>query len=108
MINPLVEELASYTTVKTACDLLGRPRGSHYRAKAPQRVLPVGPRPAPPNALSDDERAQVLGVLTSDRFIDKSVAQTWATLLDEGGLPGDSRTRLLDLSGGHAGLLVAV
>ena len=44
----------------------------------------MGPRPAPPNALSDDERAQVLGVLTSDRFIDKSVAQTWATLLDEG------------------------
>jgi putative transposase len=26
----------------------------------------------------------VLSVLTSDRFIDKSVAQTWATLLDEG------------------------
>jgi len=26
----------------------------------------------------------VLAVLTSDRFVDKSVAQTWATLLDEG------------------------
>jgi putative transposase len=43
-----------------------------------------GPRPAPPNALTDAERAQVLSVLTSDRFIDKSVAQAWATLLDEG------------------------
>ena len=29
-------------------------------------------------------RAQVLTVLTSDRFVDKSVAQAWATLLDEG------------------------
>ena len=26
----------------------------------------------------------MLGVLTSDRFVDKSVAQAWATLLDEG------------------------
>jgi putative transposase len=84
VINPLVEELASHTNVKTACDLLGRPRGSHYRAKAPKPARQPGPRPAPPNALSDDERAQVLGVLTSDRFVDKSVAQAWATLLDEG------------------------
>jgi hypothetical protein len=38
----------------------------------------------PPNALTDAERAQVLAVLTSDRFVDKSVAQAWATLLDEG------------------------
>jgi putative transposase len=36
------------------------------------------------NALTAAERAHVLAVLTSDRFIDKSVAQVWATLLDEG------------------------
>jgi putative transposase len=34
--------------------------------------------------LSDAERAAVLAVLTSARFADKSVAQTWAVLLDEG------------------------
>ena len=84
MINPLVDELASHTNVKTACDLLGRPRGSHYRSKAPQSAREVAPRPVPPNALTDPERVQVLGVLTGDRFVDKSVAQTWATLLDEG------------------------
>ena len=84
MINPLVDELAVHTGVKTACALLGRARGSHYRAKAPAPVRDRAPRPAPPNALTDAERAQVLSVLTSDRFIDKSVAQTWATLLDEG------------------------
>ncbi len=84
MINPLVEELAEHTDVKTACALLGRPRGSHYRARAPRPVREPAPRPSPPNALTDDERSQVLEVLTSERFADKSVAQTWATLLDEG------------------------
>ena len=84
MINPLVEELASFTNVKTACDLLGRPRASHYRATTAKPGPEVAPRPAPRKALSDDERQQVLGVLTSDRFVDKSVAQVWATLLDEG------------------------
>ena len=84
MINPLVDELAVSTGVKAACALLGRARGSHYRAKAPRPVRDSAPRPAPPNALTDAERAQVLAVLTSDRFVDKSVAQAWATLLDEG------------------------
>lgn len=84
MIKPLVDELASHTNVKTACDLLGRPRGSHYRAKAPKPARAAGPRTTPPNALNEAERQRVLGVLTSDRFVDKSVAQVWATLLDEG------------------------
>ena len=84
MINPLVDELAARTNVKTACDLLGRPRASHYRAKTPRPAPTPAARPVPPNALTDAERAQVLAVLTSDRFVDKSVAQAWATLLDEG------------------------
>jgi putative transposase len=82
--NPLVEELAEHTTVKTACALLGRPRASHYRAKAPKPASAPAARPTPPNALTHLERQQVLHVLTSERFVDKSVAQTWATLLDEG------------------------
>ena len=36
MIAPIVDELAEHTSVKAACDLLGRPRGSHYRARAPR------------------------------------------------------------------------
>ncbi len=84
MINPAVDELADQVGVTTACQLLGRPRGSHYRAKAPRPARQPAPRPSPPNALTDAERAHVLAVLTSDRFVDKSVAQTWATLLDEG------------------------
>ena len=84
MINPLVDELAEHTNVARACALLGRPRGSHYRVKTPRPAREPVPRPAPPNALTDVERRRVLGVLTSDRFVDKSVAQAWATLLDEG------------------------
>src|SRR5699024_9534635 len=36
------------------------------------------------NKLTEAERAHVLTVLTSQEFADKSVAQAWARLLDEG------------------------
>lgn len=84
MINPAIDEMAEHTSVKHACELMGRARGSHYRDKQPRMHGPAPRRPAPPNALTADEQAQVLGVLTSERFCDKSVTQTWATLLDEG------------------------
>lgn len=84
MINPAVDDLAEHTNIKTACALLGRARGSHYRAKKPPMCGPAMRCPTPSNALTDAEQAEVLAVLTSERFVDKSVAQTWATLLDEG------------------------
>jgi len=88
VINPVVEELAVHTDVKTACALLGRPRCSHYRAQqqamASRPVREPAPRSTPSNALTEAERTQVLELLTGERFADKSVAQTWATLLDEG------------------------
>lgn len=84
MINPAVDDLAEHTSVKTACALLGRARASHYRTKQPPRVREPRQRPSPPNALTTAEQQQVLQVLTCERFADKSVAQAWATLLDEG------------------------
>ena len=84
MIVPAVSELAALSSVATACALLGRPRASHYRAQQPAMPSQRSPRPTPPNALSDAERKRILQVLNSPRFCDKSVAQTWATLLDEG------------------------
>jgi len=85
---PAVTELAAVTSTARSCALLGRARASHYRAQvsAQQATAPRqrAPRPTPPNALSDAEREQILQVLNSPRFSDKSVAQTWATLLDEG------------------------
>ena len=86
MIAPAVLLLAEQTSTAQACALLGKPRGSHYRDRRPKPLVPVrrAPRPAPPNALTVTEQDEIITVLTSPRFCDKSVAQTWATLLDEG------------------------
>jgi putative transposase len=78
-------ELAPLTSTARACGLLGKPRATHYRRLAPPRPpAPQSVRPQPANALSDAERAEVLDVLHEPRFADKSVAQVWATLLDDG------------------------
>lgn len=79
-------ELETIISTKKACGLLGLARASVYRARAP-RVH--GPRPAPvpglqPNALSATEREQVLAVLNSPEFVDKSPEQVWAIQLDHG------------------------
>ncbi len=86
MITPAVLLLADPTSTARACALLGKPRGSHYRDRQPVPLVPAQrrPRPAPSNALSATEQDEVIAVLTGPRFCDKSVAQTWATLLDEG------------------------
>jgi putative transposase len=86
VIAPAVLLLAEQTSTAKACGLLGKPRGSHYRDRKPVPVLPapaVG-RATPVNALSAAEQEEVLAVLSSPRFCDRSVAQVWATLLDEG------------------------
>ena len=86
MISDALPLLAGLTSTALACALLGKPRASHYRDRRPVPVVPAqrAPRPAPSNALSVDEQDKVIAALTSPRFCDKSVAQTWATLLDEG------------------------
>ena len=59
------------------------------------------PRPAPARALSEPERAGVLEQLHSERFVDASPAEVWATLLDEGTYLASERTmyRLLAADG---------
>lgn len=77
MINPAVDVLAEQVGIARACALLGRSRAAHYRAQQPRMLGPARPRPAAVNALSQGERERALQVLTSERFIDKSVAQVW-------------------------------
>jgi len=84
VINPAVADLAQHVRTARACALLGRSRAGHYRAGRAPMLGPARPHPGAANALTDAERKQVLAVLTSERFVDKSVAQVWATLLDEG------------------------
>jgi putative transposase len=86
VIDTAFTELVPLTSTKRACALLGKSRATHYRRANP-KPAPVRPptrRRQPPSALSDAEQARVLEVLRSPRFADKSPAQIWATLLDEG------------------------
>ena len=78
-----VQPLASQVGVAPACRALGVPRASFYRR---QRPAPGHrqPRPTPARALCASERAHVLDMLASPRFVDRSPAEVVATLLDEG------------------------
>jgi putative transposase len=71
--------------VRRACKLVGRSRSTHYWRRRPRPDGPQRrPRPAPANALSLPERDRVLELLRDPSFVDKSPAQVWARLLDDG------------------------
>jgi transposase InsO family protein len=81
------EGLAPFSSKTAACRILGISRATLYRQANPRpadRGVTAGLRVPHPAALSQEEREQVLDVLDSDRFADKSPAQAWAVLLDEG------------------------
>jgi putative transposase len=80
-----VKELAPLAGTAPACRALGVPRATLYRStKARQARAAQAQRPKPNRSLSDLEREQVLEVMHSERFIDRSPAEAYATLLDEG------------------------
>jgi putative transposase len=72
--------------VRRACKLVGRPRSTHYWRARPRTAVPAPrrPRPIPANALTVPERDRVLALLRNPSFVDKSPAQVWAHLLDQG------------------------
>ncbi len=84
MIDASVAELALAVGTAAACRALSVSRAGVYRRRTPRRATPARLRTPSPRALSDTERATVLAELHSDRFIDDSPAQVYATLLDEG------------------------
>jgi putative transposase len=98
-------ELEPLTSVTRACELLGKSRATLHRQRNPRPAPGTGEPPAPraahPAALTRAERDQVLAVLDSERFADKSPAQAWAVLLDEGCYLCSIRTmyRILDDAG---------
>ena len=68
-----------------ACDVLGVSRASLFRRLNPPLPPAVPPqRPSPPRALTTAERATVLDHLHAERFQDRSPAEVYGTLLDEG------------------------
>jgi putative transposase len=94
-------ELQPLVKTKRACQLLGKPRATHYRRLRPGVVRERRPRPTPPNALSPAERQAVLDALHRPDHADLPPAQVWARLLDEGTYLASISTiyRLLRLCG---------
>ncbi len=70
--------------IQPACHALGVNRASFYREQAPRHNGTQPERPRPPLALSVEEEQRVLETLHSERFMDCSPYQVYATLLDEG------------------------
>ena len=86
MTDQTIAELAPVIGTRAACAALGRSRATYYRY---HRQSPPSPRPSrkrvpQPRALSLVERAEVLGVLHQERFVDQAPASVYANLLDEG------------------------
>ena len=84
MIEACFAELQPLVGTAAACRGSGRSRATHYRRLAPAVLGPPLPRSTPHNALSEEETAELLAVLRSERFCDLAPAQVWAMLLDEG------------------------
>jgi putative transposase len=76
-------ELARSVGVGCAADAFELPRASVYRARAPKPAPEPASRPAPPRALTVEERQAVLEVLHSERFVDVAPKEVFAALLDE-------------------------
>ena len=91
--------LAPIVGVLAACAALALSRATFYRRQLSSP--PAAPRPSPARALSAHERAEVLDLLHSERFVDKAPRQVVAALLDEGTYLCSPRTmyRLLEAAG---------
>ena len=78
--------------LRETCEALGVSRSTLYRtrvqvpeAEPSAASTPAEPQPSSqPRALSPKERAEILEVLTSERFCDQAPHQVYAQLLDEG------------------------
>lgn len=74
----MTEQLAPQIGLSHACQLLGVPRSSLYRARQPKPA--PKPRSTPVRALSRAEQAEVRQVLNSERFQDAAPRQVYACL----------------------------
>jgi putative transposase len=68
---------------KNACDALQVAKATFYRHHSLD-TQPKKQRPAPPLALTEQERQMVIDTLHSDRFCDLTPYQVYAQLLDDG------------------------
>jgi putative transposase len=80
-VTAALQHLVPLVGVAPACHALSVNRASYYRWQKPP--APKLPRPRSARALSDDEKRHVLGLLDSERFMDKTPREVYAELLDE-------------------------
>jgi len=104
MIEQTVKELAPIIGTRPACRALAESPATIYRRRRPPDPRPQRPRPTPARALSAAEREAVLAELHSERFVDSSPAQVYATLLDEGQYLASERTMYRLLKAKHGGV----
>ena len=104
MICQTVEELTPLIGTRPACRALGASPATIYRRRRPPQLRPARPRRTPARALSEPERQQVLEVLHSERFVDVSPEETYATLLDDGSYLCSTRTMYRILEDKHGGV----
>ncbi len=104
MIAATVEELTPLIGTRPACRALGASVATIYRRRRPPEPRPHRPRPTPERALTAPERERVLEVLHSQRFVDVSPEEAYATLLDEGTYLCSTRTMYRILAVRHGGV----
>jgi putative transposase len=104
MIAATVEELTPLIGTRPACRAVGASSATIYRLRRTSEPKRKRPRPTPARALTELERQQVLDVLHSERFVDVSPEETYATLLDEGTYLCSTRTMYRILATHHGGV----
>lgn len=84
---PALHELSPKVSKRRALDAVGIPRASFYRHSKPEIVeeekFSKKIKSSPREALSLEEKKNILEVLCSERFVDRSPREVFATLLDE-------------------------
>ncbi len=83
----LLNNLGPDVSLRSACRALGFSRATVYRTRRDAPVAaPLPPRsvPPPPRRLTDTQRAAVIEVLHSERFVDQPPREIVSTLLTEG------------------------
>lgn len=79
----VVKEISGNVGVLRACEALGISRATYYRKSSP--VIALDEKKSNHfRALSEHEEKEVLNCLNSERFVDKSPGEVYATILDEG------------------------
>ena len=81
----MIQAAARTTGIEPACKAVGWSRARFYRSQKTEKTSPLSPlkRPGRARCLTPEQEKKILSELNSERFLDCSPRQVWATLLDE-------------------------